>query len=1011
MRIRLLGPLRVWDGAKWTAINEPRQRVMLSVLLAERGRTVAKDRLIHDIWGDRPTRTATTAVNGYAMRLRRLLKAGAAGEIVTRSLGYELVTDADALDANVFERRVSTGKVCVSEGRLAEALGHLASGLSLWQGEALADVPATPMVTTMATRLTQLRLSTLEDRLDIQLSLGQHAEIVDELAAFVEDHPLRERLSALLMTALYRCGRRAEALAAYRSVRAVLVEETGLEPGPALSDLERAVLNDDPSLTAPEPALRGYAVATPAVVVPHQLPTAVADFVGRHDHLRLLDGLLPDLAPAIVTIDGLAGVGKTSLALHWARQARHHFPNGQLFIDMRGCSRRPPVQPLAALSLFLQALGVRADQVPLDVEQAASLYRSMLAGKRVLVMLDNADHPAQVRPLLPGEPGCLVIITGRHELRGLTALDGATRLRLEVLTPAEARELLAVLIGLWPGSADVDCLDTLARLCGYLPLAMRIAVANLKSQGLALPEYNRRLGAGDRLAALAVAGDPIAATANAFDLSYDAQPEQARRLFRLLGLIPGADVTVQAAAALAGLEPAHAEALLESLVRANLLEPAKPGRFAFHDLVRLYARQRCRADDDDRDAALGRLYRYYLRGAVAAAEQIYPQVIRLPLPAGLDQTCAPEFETRQAARTWLEAERTNMVTAIISPGPAHREAAWRLADALRGHFFVALSTADWLPVAEAARAHAESQADPAGQAAAQFGLAMVWWFKNRYKAAVDGFTQANLLARKSGWAEAESGALGNLSSVYFEMGQLAKAEEQSLRSLELFKRLGNASGQAVAWLILGNVRLGQGRLAEAVKYYRQALQLGRGLGNWYAEGVALADLGEAYYWLGRIDEALSCLTGALARYQEMGVPYRKANTLRMLALVHADSGDMAAAFSLIDEAIALAQDSGDRWVQAQVLICQGILWMHTTKGREATVALTAALRLAREMDARLVQAQALHHLAQANFRTGQVSEAVRCAGEAARISHESGYGIHEWRTATARLGPLQRAKA
>ncbi|HZM79849.1 MAG TPA: BTAD domain-containing putative transcriptional regulator [Candidatus Limnocylindrales bacterium] len=546
MRIRILGPLRVWDGEGWVPISGSQQRILLAVMLVESGRLVAKDRLIDEVWGERPIRTAATAVSGYVMRLRRLLRRGGAADIITRATGYELVIEDGALDASVFERCVRSGKAGTAEGKLADAVDRLADGLALWQGPALADVPATPIVSAEVTRLEQLRLSALEERFGIRLELGgQYAQIADELSALVREHPLRERLSAHLMMALYRCGRRAEALETYRRVRTVLVEQTGIEPGPALRELERAILNDDSTFSAPTGSAFVPAV-TPAVV-PAQLPGAVPGFAGRAAHLHRLNTILRDEAQILVTIDGLAGVGKTALALHWAHRVRDRFPDGQLFIDLRGYSDHPPARPLEALARFLQALGVTPERIPLEVEQAAALYRSLLAGKRVLVVLDNAADPSQVRPLLPGVGGCLALVTSRDQLLGLTVREGATRLRLEALSPTEARDLLVGLLG----NVDSVAAAELARLCGHLPLAMRIAVANLQAQRVPVSAYNKRLANGDRLAVLEITGDPTATTTNAFDLSYQAQPVPAQRLFRLLGIAPGTDVTAQVAAALA----------------------------------------------------------------------------------------------------------------------------------------------------------------------------------------------------------------------------------------------------------------------------------------------------------------------------------------------------------------------------------------------------------------------------------------------------------------------------
>ncbi|MFB9332147.1 AfsR/SARP family transcriptional regulator, partial [Actinoplanes octamycinicus] len=539
-RFRLLGPVRYRTAAGWSGVRAAQPRAVLALLLVEAGRTVSVDRLVDELWGDRPPRTARNTVQGYVMRLRRAV----GGPLLTRERGYELVIGDDDLDSAVFERLTAGSRTRAAP----EALAEVERALTLWDGPALADVPPTPTVTAEAARLEQRRLAALEHRCRLQLRLGQHAEIVHDLASLVAEHPLREELRAGLMLALYRSGRRADALASYRQCHELMTAELGIEPGPDLRELHRAILADDPGLRSAEGAA--------AAAVPAQLPAAVPGFTGRRDHLRRLDSLLgaPGAEPgavAVVAVTGPPGVGKTALVTHWAHRVRDRFPDGQLHLDLRGYASDPPGRPIDALTQFLIALGTPADQVPTDVDAAARLYRSRLAGRRVLVVLDNANHPDQVRPLLPGDPGCVVLVTSRDQLTGLVARDGALGHRLGVLAADEARTLLEGLLG--PArDAEARHLDRLAELCGGLPLALRIAAANLTGNPhRPITAYLDRL-AEDRLAHLAVDGDPQTTVRAAFDLSYAALTPAARRLFRLLGLVPGPDIDAGAAAALAG---------------------------------------------------------------------------------------------------------------------------------------------------------------------------------------------------------------------------------------------------------------------------------------------------------------------------------------------------------------------------------------------------------------------------------------------------------------------------
>ncbi|MEW2444739.1 AfsR/SARP family transcriptional regulator [Micromonospora marina] len=983
MRIKALGPVLIWDGTQWTPITAPHHRIVLAVLLAEAGRPVSRDRLVHEIWGARPTRTASSAVNGYVMRLRRMLRAGAAGDVVSRAAGYELVTGADTVDIQVFERMVRAGKREAAEGRIADAVRQLSEGLALWRGPALADVPDTLTVSAEAARMEQLRLAAYEERFAAQLELGRHGEIVEEIAALAAVHPMRERLCRHLMVSLYRCGRRAEALEAYRRVRDVLAAETGIEPGPELRDLERAVLTDDRSLAAP--AVRP--------VTPAQLPAAVADFAGRRDPLAALDARTARRPAPPVVITGLAGVGKTALAVRWGHAVRDRFPDGQLYLDLRGSSPRPPVTPMAALVHFLQALGVAADQIPTRLDEAVGLYRSVTALRRLLVILDNAAEPDQVRPLLPGGAGCVVLVTSREQLRGLTAREGAVMLRLDVLSRDEAGDLLAMLL---PGAARQHTAE-LARLCGHLPLAIRIAAANLRAELTPIEQYNQRLEAGDRLAALGIPGDTATTTVAAFDLSYQAHPPAARRLFRLLGAAPGDAVTAPAAAALAGVPVAEVEPLLDALARAHLLEQTAPGHYRWHDLVRLYARRQSLAEETDREAALDRLYDHYLSTVDQAVSLLYPSVVRLPLPAAVSARHRVEFPDAASALRWVESERDDIIAAIVAAGPEHRTAAWRLTDHLRWHLDFTSPSAEWLPVTEVALEYARADDDPLGKAAAYLSRATVLLAASRYTEALDDFHRALDFARRGGWAEGEGSALNNLAHVSFETGRLDLAARYSLDALAIDIRIGRLAGQLARLTNLGNIRLQQGRLSEAITYCEQVIELESRLGEWHGQGTAHGCLGEAHLLLGRHDEASAHLTQALAVHRRARARSCEADTLRLLAAVHGATGDLDNARIEAEESLRIAREAGDRWVEAHALLSRAGLDLAAGDAEVASAHLRQVLALARGDGARHAEAQALIGLARACRMRGATAadEAKAYAGQALNICREYGYELLE----------------
>jgi len=1004
MRFQMLGPLRVWDGGAWSEIAAAQQRTVLALLLIEAGRAVSTDRLVHEIWGEHPPKSAVSTVRGYAMRLRRVLGNGAECPVVTRPHGYELLVEDGQLDVELFDGLVESGRRRLAEGRLAAAVAQLSEALQLWRGPALADVPSTPTVASEATRLEQHRLAVLDERLGAQLGLGRHADVVDELHRLVEEHPLRERSAAQFMLALYRCGRRAEALEAYRRIRTQLVTELRLEPGPELKSLQQSILIDDKGLAAP---LRptGPMVSR---VVPAQLPADVAGFTGRREHLRQLDRLLAAAGrPVIATVTGTGGVGKTALAVHWAHRAAERFGDGQLYVNLRGYASGPPVRPVEALTRFLLALGVPAKEVPADLADAQALYRGLLADKRALVLLDDAADADQVVPLLPGTTGCLVIVTSRDQLVRLASRHGAVGLSLDVLTPGEARSLLAELLGTDRVDAEPAAVAELAGLCGYLPLALRVAAANLTTHPRrAVAHYTVRLRR-DPLTALEVDGDRRSAVRATFDQSYANLPPEARRLFRLLGLVPGPDVTLPAAAAVAGLPEPQAAALLDRLAETHLVERSNPDRYALHDLLRRYAADHSIAEDGaaDRGAALERLFGYFVRHASAAAAALCPQILRLPhssLPVA-------GFTGHGQARVWLDAERANLVAAVrhaAEHGP--HPVAWRLADALRGYLYLGTHLVDWLTVATAGLAAARADADLPGQTAMRLSLATLQFFHGRYAEAVDAYRDALDLARRAGWAEGESAALGNLGAVHRTLGRLAEAADYFAQALAIDQRIGWHAGQATKLANLGLVHFGLGQLDRAADYRDQALALHRQCGSRSGEAMTLAGLADVYRALGKLDEALACVTEALVLHREVGDRMSEAATSRILAAVHRDAGRSADALAVAGTAIGLARETGERQVEAEALTVQASVHDLLGEPARAVDGHRQALAVARDIGDRYTETEVLIGMATAYRHAGEPGDAERHAREALELARGAGYRMLEERAEALLLTPTVR---
>jgi DNA-binding SARP family transcriptional activator len=1039
VEFRILGPLEIAVGTGRLTLGRARDQKVLVALLLDANRVVPVDRLVDAVWDDNPPDTATKQIRNCVSDLRQRLAAAGAphGVITTEPAGYVLHIEPEQLDARVFADRAAYGRRLARAGAPGDAAAALRAALEIWRGPALAGIGGR-RITAAAARLDEQRLDTLEERMAAELAGGRAAELVAELVELVGEHPLRERLRGQLMLALYRSGRRADALDVYRQGRRLLVEELGLEPGAELRELEQAIITGDRRLA-------GTGTAAPAP--PAQLPSDVAAFTGRAEPLDQLDALAGRNGerPARVVISamaGAAGVGKTALAVHWAHRVRTRFPDGQLYVNLRGYAAGPPMRPIDALALFLRALGVPAERVPVDVEEAAAVYRSLLSDRRILVVLDNAASAAQVRPLLPGGAGCVVLVTSRDRLAGLVARDGAHLLSLDVLTPTESYTLLARTVGEDRVAAEPDAGRELARLCAHLPLALRIASAHLAARpGRRIAGYVAELAAGNRVAALTVEGDDQAAVQAAFDLSYATLAPGVRLLFRRLGLVPGPDVTVEAAAALAGTTVAEAAAGLDRLVAAHLVTESSgrldlrsaqnpgsessgrldlrsaqnpgsgawsgEGRFTFHDLLRQYAAERARAEDGEPAcrAALDRLLHWYLRTVDAAAGLLYPEILRLPAAdagrSGATVADAPAtFDDHAAALAWLDAERANLVAAAVHAadhGP--RPVGWRLADALRGYFHLRMVTVDWLAVARAGLAAAEMDADGrgagAGQAAARLSLGDLHWRLSRYPEAIEHYAAAATLAEAAAWPQGQAAVHGNLGNVYQQSGRLTQAAAEYRQALDIAEETGWARLEAANLDNLAAVHWELGRLAEAADYSVRALAIIRRAGSGFAEAVDLTNLGEVYHAQGRLDLAREQLDRALTLHREIGNRGGEAETLRLLAAVDRDSGRPAEALDLARAALALAREAGDRRYEADAL--NTVASIDAVRGRWAAAAdgHREALALAREIGNRYPEAEALIGLAVAGRQLGRLDEARRHATEALLVARQVGYRILE----------------
>ncbi|WP_329388004.1 AfsR/SARP family transcriptional regulator [Streptomyces sp. NBC_01716] len=921
LRFAVLGPVRAWHGERELDLGSPQQRVVLAALLLRRGRPVTVAELIDAIWGAEQPSAALSVLRTYASRLRKVLEPGRdAGEspqvVVSAADGYLARVPERALDLGVFEQRVAEAKKLRAAGEVSAAAELLHAALDGWEGTPLAGLPG-PLAEAERSRLTEVRLDALEARLDVDVQLGRHSEVIAELTALTGEYPLREQLCRLLMLALYRSGRQAEALAAYRKTRGTLVAELGIEPGAALQELHNRILAADAALdlSASGPAEsqesrceRTDPIATPTArqaARPAQLPADLATFTGREAELAQLKGLLPDDGeqPAtllISAIGGMAGIGKTTLAVHWAHRIAHRFPDGQLYINLRGLhptgSAMPPAE---AIRIFLDALGVPAQSLPASLDAQAALYRSLLAGRRMLILLDNARNTEQIRPLLPGSSGCLVIVTSRSQLTGLVANDGAHPLTLDPLTPAEAHDLLARRIGAARLAAEPRAADELITRCARLPLALAIVAARAVTYpGFKLDAIAQELR--DNQGSLdSFTGDDLTTDIRAvFSSSYEALSAPAAQLFNLLGLHCGPDLSAPAAAALAGLSPRKTQRLLVELTGAHLLTARAPGRYVLHDLLRVYAAERVVAEEtpQERDRALERLWSWYLHTADAAYAHLSPGRRRVPLEP-LPPGCHPlTFTAYEQALEWCEIERSNLVAAVYQAAESGRAGiAWRLAACLWGFFYLRRHLHDWLDVTRIALDAARAAGDRTGEGWSLGDVAAALTAMHRFDEAVDHLRQAMAHCRELGDSHGRCQAVANVGNTYLEAGSLDKAVEYTRRALALFRACGDVWGEGVVLANLGDAYRRLDRFDEATDCLEQALTVVRAVGNRCVEGCTLDALGTVKHRLHRSDDAIGHYRQALIAHRDVGNRWGEGYTLYHLGDVQLAAGDPAAA--------------------------------------------------------------------------------------------------------------------
>ena len=934
MRFAVLGPVAVVDGDAEIPLSSPVHRVLLTVLLLHANKAVSADLFAEAIWDGAPPATARASLQNHVMRLRRTLGGAVGVRLVTRTPGYLMEVQDGELDLNRFTRLRDSGRLAARQGAWHDAARLLQAALGQWTGELFANVRASDPLTAEARRLTELRLQTVELRVEAELRCGHHSDVIGELHSLAAVHPLREHLRELLMMALSRDGRRAEALAAYQDIRRTLVDELGIEPNDRIQRLHQQILAADPALTGVWPAeddapVVGYptgsrpaddrAISLPDQVIPRQLPPAVGSFVGRETELRQLARWLRQsgrraASPVIVGIRGAAGVGKTTLAVHWAHRVSGLFPGGQLHIDLRGFA--PSGQPMTlaeAIRCLLDALGVPADRIPASVHAQVGLYRTLLADReRVLVLLDNARDAEQARPLLPGAPGCMAIVTSRDELVGLAAVDSAGMLTLDVLSEAEARQLLADRLGADIVARESTVVDELSALCARLPLALAVAAARaalpsgptLTRLVVELHDVRSRLDALDT-------GDHASSIRAVLSWSYHCLSEPAARMFRLLGLQQGPDIGVCAAASLAGIPVDQARALLIDLTRVQLLTQRSPARFAFHDLLRAYAAERAEAGEDEtsQHAALRRLFDHYLHTGIAADRLLYPARDPLLLDPASDGVTPERLAGHEQAVDWFEAEYEGLLAAVSQAGTAGFGGhAWKLAWALSDFMERRGYWSDWARIQRAALAAASGLGDLTGMARAHRALGSALIKLGARDDARTHLEAAHAACRQGGEQVGEARVGLDLAMLAEQDGNEPEALLHAERALSLLVKAGHRAGQGRALNSVGWYYAKMGRVQRAISLCERAVALCAELGDQVGEAAAWDSLGLCHRRLADYPAAIACSRRSVELTGLIGDRYHQADALVRTGDTYQAAGDLTAARGAWQQAMLILDE-------------------------------------------------------------------------------------------------------
>ncbi|MFD9734883.1 BTAD domain-containing putative transcriptional regulator [Umezawaea sp. NPDC059074] len=942
MRFFLLGPMEASGPSGPVVLPGVKPRALLAALLLEHGRTVPVDRLIGVVWGEDPPATARAVVQTYVATLRRTFDGAGLPPVITSDRhGYRADLPADALDVHRFDRLVEQGRQAAQDGDHTGAGRILATALALWRGPAFGGIGES-FLRAEAVRLDELRLTVLEERIDADLAAGQGARLLAELTGLVTEHPTRERLRASLMVVLYRAGRQSDALEVYERGRRALLDELGIDPGPELRRVQAAILRYDPDLL-PAGTSR----------TPRQLPSPPSDFTGRETELAALSQVLrrPGGMP-IGVVSGAGGTGKSTLALRVAHDLAEHFPDGQYHVELHG-STASPATPEEVLGRVLRDFD-SATTVPGSVEERVARYRTVLAGTRTLIVFDDAANEAQVRPLLPGGPGCAVLVTSRNRL---PALAGATFVELGVL-PADAADLLLTrIVGAERGDAEPAAVTEITRLCGQLPLAIRVAGARLVSRRQwTLSRLADRLAREqDRLDELAVGDQQVRASIN---LSYELLPELARKALRRLGLLGLPDFPAWIAAAALEVEPDDAEDVLEALVDVSLVEadgadPLGLMRYRLHDLVRLFALERATAEEtaEARAAVVERVVGswIWLVERIDEAAPLFLPSVQAGFRKG--RPVDPEITRRVVDRPYdfFRAEEPTLTAAVELASAMDLDAlAIELATALSGSAF---------------GGHHRIFADPFG----------AW--KRTHDVALDA-------ARRNDNVLGEATLLAGLGQLHYELDDFPASRAHLSQALPMFRAAGDVRGEATTLAALGAACRDQGYLPEALHFVDQARKIWSGLPEAGGMGNARRLAGTVHVEMGHYAEAYAALTEARAAFAEASSRRGEALTLRSLSLYHRARGEWADAEACARAALAIFEQTEDPMLVAYCERALAKALLRRGDSAEARRLAERSLAVSRTLADAFGQACTLRVLGEIHLADGRLYQAEQCLEDA-----------------------------